>query len=377
MKGGECMLDKILRGTVTVVAGLSGLLLMNTLIPLLSALVGAEFFRIGVFGVTMTTILSFLFGMLFFGALGFLASPYLVREVHRLTDWSAAKLLRVPTNEILLGALGGVIGLIVANLLGAAFSPLPIVGQYLPGFLSIVLGLVGINVAIRKKEDFATFWAALPRLGREKDKEKHKLRTEPDCTYKILDTSVIIDGRIADISTTGFLEGTLVVPRFVLEELQHIADSSDSLKRNRGRRGLDILNAMQKKKDVTIMIVNDDFDDLAEVDAKLVRLGQKMNAKVVTNDFNLNKVAELQGVFVLNINELANAIKPVVLPGEEMTVTLVKEGKEIGQGIGYLDDGTMIVVEGGRKCMGETLSVLVTSVLQTAAGRMIFARMRS
>lgn len=377
MKGGECVLDRILRGTITVVAGLSGLLLMNTLIPLFSALVGAEFFRIGVFGVTMTTILSFLFGMLFFGALGFFASPYLVRQVHRLTDLSAAMLLRVPTNEILLGALGGVIGLIVANLLGAAFSPLPIVGKYLPGFLSIVLGLVGINVAIRKKEDFATFWAALPRLGREKDKEKHKSRVEPDCTYKILDTSVIIDGRIADISTTGFLEGTLVVPRFVLEELQHIADSSDSLKRNRGRRGLDILNAMQKKKDVAIMIVDDDFDDLTEVDAKLVRLGQQMGAKVVTNDFNLNKVAELQGVFVLNINELANAIKPVVLPGEEMTVTLVKEGKELGQGVGYLDDGTMIVVEGGRKFMGETLSVLVTSVLQTAAGRVIFARMRS
>ena len=373
------MLDKILRGTITVVAGVSGLLLMNTLIPLLSSLFGAEFFRIGVFGVTMTTILSFLFGMLFFGILGFLLAPYLVRQIRRLTDWSAARLLRMPTNEILLGALGGVIGLVIANLLGAAFSPLPIVGQYLPGFLSIVLGLVGINVAVRKKEDFATFWAALPRLGREKDREKPggKLRMEePACTYKILDTSVIIDGRIADIATTGFLEGALVVPRFVLNELQHIADSSDSLKRNRGRRGLDILNAMQKKKDVTILIVDDDFDDISEVDAKLVRLGQQMGAKVVTNDFNLNKVAELQGVFVLNINELANAIKPVVLPGEEMTVTLVKEGKEAGQGVGYLDDGTMIVVEGGRRFMGDTLSVLVTSVLQTAAGRMIFARMR-
>ena len=371
------MLDKILRITITAIFALTGLLLMNTLIPLLSSLIGAEFFRIGVFGVTMTTILSFLFGTLVFGILGFLFSPFLVRQIRRLTEWSSTRLVRLPTNEILLGSLGGVIGLVIANLLGSAFSTLPIVGNYLPGFLSIVLGLVGINVAIRKKDDFAAFWATLPRLGREKDRERTKSRTEmPACTYKILDTSVIIDGRIADISTTGFLEGTLVIPRFVLEELQHIADSSDSLKRNRGRRGLDILNAMQKKKDVAIKIIDDDFDDLTEVDAKLVRLGQQMGAKVVTNDFNLNKVAELQGVFVLNINELANAIKPVVLPGEEMTVTLVKEGKEAGQGIGYLDDGTMIVVEGGRKHMGETLSVLVTSVLQTAAGRMIFARMR-
>ncbi len=370
-------MDKVLRITITLIAALSGLLLMNSLIPMLSSMIGAEFFRIGVFGVTMTTILSFLFGTLVFGILGFLISPFLVRQIRRLTDWSAARLVRLPTHEVLLGALGGVIGLIIANLLGAAFSPLPIVGNYVPGFLSIVLGLVGINVAVRKKDDFATFWAALPRLGREKDRERTRQSMDrPACTHKILDTSVIIDGRIADISTTGFLEGTLVVPRFVLEELQRIADSSDSLKRNRGRRGLDILNEMQKKKDVVIQIVDEDFDDLTEVDAKLVRLGQQMGAKVVTNDFNLNKVAELQGVFVLNINELANAIKPVVLPGEEMTVTLVKDGKEMGQGVGYLDDGTMIVVEGGRKYIGDTLTVIVTSVLQTAAGRMIFARLR-
>ncbi len=370
-------MDKVLRITVTALAALAGLLLMNTLIPMLSSTFGAEFFRIGVFGVTMTTILSFLFGTLVFGILGFFVSPLLVRQIRRLTDWSATRLVRLPTHEVLLGALGGVIGLVIANLLGEAFSHLPIVGHYVPGFLSIVLGLVGINVAVRKKDDFATFWAALPRLGREKDRERTKPSMDkPACTYKILDTSVIIDGRIADISTTGFLEGTLIVPRFVLEELQRIADSSDSLKRNRGRRGLDILNDMQKKQDVVIQIVDEDFDDLTEVDAKLVRLGQQMGAKVVTNDFNLNKVAELQGVFVLNINELANAIKPVVLPGEEMAVTLVKDGKEMGQGVGYLDDGTMIVVEGGRRYIGETLTVIVTSVLQTAAGRMIFARLR-
>ncbi len=192
--------------------------------------------------------------------------------------------------------------------------------------------------------------------------------------HKILDTSVIIDGRIADIARTGFIEGVLLIPGFVLQELQHIADSSDVLKRNRGRRGLDILNRMQKESKVAVHIVDEDFDDITEVDAKLVRLAQLKDAKVLTNDFNLNKVAELQGVDVLNINELANAVKPVVLPGEEMLVHVIKDGKEQGQGVGYLDDGTMIVVDGGRRFIGESVGVMVTSVLQTAAGRMIFAK---
>lgn len=186
---------------------------------------------------------------------------------------------------------------------------------------------------------------------------------------------MIIDGRIADIVQTGFLEGTLLIPGFVLEELQHIADSSDLLKRNRGRRGLDILNQISKEElanNVEIMEI--DFEDISEVDSKLVRLGQNLGAPILTNDYNLNKVAELQGVKVLNINELANAVKPIVLPGEEMEVQVMKEGKEPGQGVAYLDDGTMIVVDTGRRYMGQTITVLVTSVLQTAAGRMIFAK---
>lgn len=194
-------------------------------------------------------------------------------------------------------------------------------------------------------------------------------------SYKILDTSVIIDGRIADICDTGFLEGVLVIPNFVLDELQMIADSADSIKRNRGRRGLDILNKMQKDQSIKVKISDMDFSDIPEVDAKLVKLGKIMNAKVITNDFNLNKVAEFHGVDVLNINELSNSLKPVVLPGEEMHIDLIKEGKDQNQAVGYLDDGTMIVVENGRRKLNEKVDVVVTSVLQTSAGRMIFARL--
>ncbi len=198
----------------------------------------------------------------------------------------------------------------------------------------------------------------------------------PPVSTKLLDTSVIIDGRVADLCETGFLEGTFIVPQFILNELQHIADSSDSLKRARGRRGLDILHKIQKMVDIDVRIVDDDFPHIKEVDSKLVVLAKKMEAKVVTNDLNLNKVAELQGVRVLNINELCNALRPVVLPGETIRVFVLKEGKEAGQGVAYLDDGTMIVVDNAKRCIGRNVDVVVTSVLQTTAGRMIFTRLR-
>lgn len=193
---------------------------------------------------------------------------------------------------------------------------------------------------------------------------------------KILDTSVIIDGRVADLCETGFLEGTFLVPHFILNELQHIADSSDSLKRARGRRGLDILNKIQKMGELDVRIVEEDFPHVKEVDAKLVVLAKKVSGRIVTNDLNLNKVAELQGVRVLNINELCNALRPVVLPGETIRVFVLKEGKEAGQGVAYLDDGTMIVVDNARRCIGRNVDVIVTSVLQTTAGRMIFTRLK-
>jgi len=195
-------------------------------------------------------------------------------------------------------------------------------------------------------------------------------------TNKILDTSVIIDGRVADLCETGFLEGTFLVPQFILHELQHIADSSDSLKRARGRRGLDILNKIQKMADIDVRIVEDDFLHVKDVDSKIVVLAKKVGAKIITNDLNLNKVAELQGVRVLNINELCNALRPVVLPGETIRVFVLKEGKEAGQGVAYLDDGTMIVVDNAKRCIGRNVDVVVTSVLQTTAGRMIFTRLK-
>lgn len=216
------------------------------------------------------------------------------------------------------------------------------------------------------------------RFGKEQFPSTHQKASEVSGSIspKVLDTSVIIDGRVADLCETGFLEGTFLVPHFILNELQHIADSSDSLKRARGRRGLDILNKIQKMADVDVRIIDEDFPHVKEVDAKLVVLAKKVGAKIITNDLNLNKVAELQGVRVLNINELCNALRPVVLPGETIRVFVLKEGKEAGQGVAYLDDGTMIVVDNARRCIGRNVDVVVTSVLQTTAGRMIFTRLK-
>lgn len=270
------------------------------------------------------------------------------------------------SHEILAGSLGLIIGLIIANLISMPIVHIPIIGTILAITANLMLGYLGISIGIKKKDELSESLLFL--------KKGIMKRTSSNIKPKILDTSVIIDGRIADICRTDFIEGPLIIPAFVLRELQHIADSSDTLKRNRGRRGLDILNIIQKELDISVEIMDKDFDDVHEVDAKLLKLAEYINGKVVTNDYNLNKVASFKGVPVLNINELANAVKPVVLPGEEMIVQVVKDGKEIGQGVGYLDDGTMIVVDGGKKHMGETLDVLVTSVLQTSAGRMIFAK---
>ncbi len=222
---------------------------------------------------------------------------------------------------------------------------------------------IGLLLGSKKADWFEP--ANLAALFGEKGEKK---------SYKILDTSVIIDGRIADLTETGFLEGTVVVPQFVLRELQHIADSPDSLKRNRGRRGIEILQRMQKKPDLNVTITEIDFPDIPEVDMKLIELAKQLNAKIVTNDYNLNKIAQLQGVRVLNINELASSLRPVVLPGETMKVFILKEGKEYNQGVAYLDDGTMVVVDNARKLIGKNVDVVVTSVLQTTVGKMIFGR---
>ncbi|MCS5697090.1 MULTISPECIES: PIN/TRAM domain-containing protein [Desulfofundulus] len=319
------------------------------------------------FGIlALSTLIGLILGL-------FLASP-IIRGAVRLTSFLEQRLSRTPTQDLVMGSVGLIIGLIIANLLGSILFVLGPLGKIIWILGTLLLGYLGMSVAVKKREELLGLFSNFPRFGREKASRAENRQSN----FKLLDTSVIIDGRIADLVDSGFIEGTLLVPAFVLEELRHIADSPDVLKRNRGRRGLDILNQMRKNSPVKVQIIDNvrGLEDVTEVDSKLVKLAQRLGAKIMTNDFNLNKVAELHGVKVLNINELANAIKPVVLPGEEMVVQVVRDGKEAGQGVGYLDDGTMIVVDGGKKYIGQTISVLVTSVLQTAAGRMIFARPR-
>ncbi|PYZ91830.1 PIN domain nuclease [Salipaludibacillus keqinensis] len=285
-------------------------------------------------------------------------------------------LIKFPVTDLLFGTMGLVIGLMLAFLITVALNSveIPIVSSVLPLVLTLLFGYLGFQVGFQKRDELMGLFPGSRTSSKDSKKNEDAEPEYEKGKLKILDTSVIIDGRIADICQTGFLEGTLIIPEFVLEELQHIADSSDVLKRNRGRRGLDILNKIQKELAVEVVIYEGDFDEIQEVDSKLVKLAKVMSGYVVTNDFNLNKVCDLQGVDVLNINDLANAVKPVVLPGEEMGVQVIKDGKEQNQGIAYLDDGTMIVVEEGRNYIGKNIEVVVTSVLQTSAGRMIFAK---
>jgi len=275
---------------------------------------------------------------------------------------------KTPVRTLTGAMLGMSVGVLLAGLVTMPIKGLPVPPVLSAGAILLayaVLGYFGLVFGSRKGEEFE--FGRIVKVFKAKDEDKY---------IKLLDTSVIIDGRIADICETGFLDGVFMIPQFILQELQHIADSSDPLKRARGRRGLDVLHRIQKMPSIDVRVVEEDFANIREVDAKLVALARAKGAKVITNDFNLNKVAELQGVSVLNINDLSNAVKPVVLPGESMKVFVLKEGKEFGQGVGYLDDGTMIVVENGRKYIGRNVDVSVTSVLQTTAGRMIFTRLR-
>lgn len=307
----------------------------------------------------------------------FLLSLFLTEPIVNFIKWIEERLLKAPIMDLLFGTIGLVVGLIVAFLFSFGLSAIgfPVVSSVVPVLLSILLGYLGFQVGFKKWEEFINAFSNL-RINTAKKKESSEPVVTPPQkdVYKLLDTSVIIDGRIADIVATGFLQGILVVPQFVLTELQHIADSSDTLKRTKGRRGLDILKRLQNDDGPQVLITDEDIPNVAEVDLKLVKLAKKMDGLVVTNDFNLNKVSDLHGVAVLNINDLANAVKPVVIPGEEMHVVVIKDGKEHNQGVAYLDDGTMIVIEDGRSHIGDAIDVVVTSVLQTSAGRMIFAK---
>lgn len=303
------------------------------------------------------------------GALvGLVITPYITtRPVRKLRS----VLARVSSQTLLAGFVGLLSGLIVAALLAFPISLLPSpFGDVLPFVGVLLFSYLGIAVFVMRQNDIFSVFRVLPGRGSEAGKQANGAgRTI------LLDTSVIIDGRIADIARTGFLFGTLLVPRFVLNELQYIADSADSLRRQRGRRGMEVLAELQKESSIPVRITDIDVEGVREVDDKLVILARQLQASILTNDYNLNRVAELQGVPVLNVNELANAVKSVLLPGEQLTVNIIQEGKEANQGVGYLDDGTMVVVEDGRGHLNQQATVMVTKVLQTAAGRMIFARL--
>lgn len=303
--------------------------------------------------------------------IGALVAPWLTTKP---AAWVRRVINELTAQQLLAASIGLVIGLAIAALAAFPLSFLPSpFRSILPTITAIVFGYLGITVMVLRQREF---FALFRRRGvSDEEAERHESRngSDPKIETLLLDTSVIIDGRIADVAHTGFIRSTMLVPRFVLAELQYIADSADSLRRNRGRRGLEMLNQMQKDSPVPVKIIDQDVDGVRQVDAKLVQLARQLNAPIVTNDYNLNRVAGLQGVQVLNINELSNAVKSVVLPGEAMTVRVIQEGKEVNQGVAYLDDGTMVVIENGKRYIDTDVDVLVTKVLQTNAGRMIFA----
>ena len=326
----------------------------------------------GLFSRTPNTAMFLVGWVVLWVVVGFAILPYLTIVP---AGWLIRGVQNISTAEFVTAVAGLLLGLLMGLLLGLPLSALPApVGTWLPLAVSIFLGLGMLGLTVAKRHDL---FVAAEAIGifRRGDAETAADAAHPQ-PHIVVDTSVLIDGRVAEIVESGFLYGTLVVPKFVLEELQHIADSSDTLRRQRGRRGLDILARMQKEASTPVLIVDDEVPEAKEVDAKLVALARARSRTILTNDFNLNKVADLQGIRVLNINSLANAIKPAVLPGEELHVRVIQEGKEAGQGVGFLDDGTMIVVEGGSRYIDRELDVGVTRVLQTVAGRMIFAQPR-
>ena len=384
------MIKKLINFIVAAIFAVTGLIIMENLLPQVPTIFGYDIYKNGFFGIAAAKIVSGVVGIFIFGGMGWALAPYLTHLILRYSERMAAVMDRAPTSDIMVMIFGIGVGLIMANLLGAPFARLPIVGPYIPLFLSLIFSVVGGMVALRKHQDLTGYFnrvanaRAVKRETKAAEKaakaekaleEAQKAEGHVFSQDKLLDTSVIIDGRISDIWKTGFLEGRLIVPHFVLDELQRMSDSADDLKRAKGRRGLDLIAQLQQDNK-QVVVEQTDFEDIPEVDSKLVKLAQAQHAAIITNDFNLNKVASIQGITVLNINDLANAVKPIVAPGEELEVMLVKEGKSTGQAVAYLEDGTMIVVEGGRRLVGEKVPVAVTSILQTSAGRMIFAKVK-
>ena len=373
------MIYRILRYVIAILVGTAAYVGMDSLAPIIDPYLVSQFESFGDMSLTIARISVLIFGTLLGVIIGYLISSFILKQGLVIAKRLERILTHIPNQELIAGTIGLLFGLIIANLIGVAFNQVPIIGPYIPIILSAIFGYSGLKIMARKGPEmynnYVQQWSGEgpKKTSRFKMFSTHK-SDKTTSTPKLLDTSVIIDGRIKELCNTGFIEGPLMVPLFVLNELQIISDSADATKRNRGRRGLDILKEMQDANKVAIEVIEDDYDDLTEVDSKLMRLALDKQWKLMTNDFNLNKVARVQGIEVLNLNELANVLKPALIAGEWIRVQIMKEGKEVHQGVAYLDDGTMIVVEDGKPYVGQTVEVMVTSVLQTSAGRMIFAR---
>ena len=373
------MIYRILRYVIAILVGTAAYVGMDSLAPIIDPYLVSQFETFGDMSLTVARIAVLIVGTLLGVFIGYLISSFILKQGLVIAKRLERILTHIPNQELIAGTIGLLFGLIIANLIGVAFNQVPIIGPYIPIILSAIFGYSGLRLMARKGPEmynnYVQQWSGdgTKKISRFKMFSTHK-SDKASSTPKLLDTSVIIDGRIKELCNTGFIEGPLMVPVFVLNELQIISDSADATKRNRGRRGLDILKDMQDANKVAIEVVEDDYDDLKEVDSKLMRLALDKQWKLMTNDFNLNKVARVQGIEVLNLNELANVLKPALIAGEWIRVQVMKEGKEVHQGVAYLDDGTMIVVEDGKPYVGQNVEVMVTSILQTSAGRMIFAR---
>lgn len=373
------MIYRILRYVIAILVGTAAYVGMDSLAPIMDPYLVSQFESFGDMSLTIARISVLILGALLGVIIGYLISSFILKQGLVIAKRLERILTHIPNQELIAGTIGLLFGLIIANLIGVAFNQVPIIGPYIPIILSAIFGYSGLKIMARKGPEM--YYNYVQQWGGEGTKKTSRFKMfsthksdKTTSTPKLLDTSVIIDGRIKELCNTGFIEGPLMVPLFVLNELQIISDSADATKRNRGRRGLDILKEMQDANKVAIEVVEDDYDDLTEVDSKLMRLALDKQWKLMTNDFNLNKVARVQGIEVLNLNELANVLKPALIAGEWIRVQIMKEGKEVHQGVAYLDDGTMIVVEDGKPYVGQTVEVMVTSILQTSAGRMIFAR---
>lgn len=382
MKGGEVMLFNLLRYVIAILIGIMGFMVVDSVMPMLSPIIAMKFLNFGILGVSAVKIIAILLGGVIGGIIGYIVSASILLQGLHISKILERILSRIPSKDLIAGAIGLLFGLIIANLIGVAFYRVPFVGPYIPIVLSAILGYLGVKLMVQKGPTLYSTWIENKNAHKTREltvtdellKSSAKKRFTAQTVAKLIDTSVIIDGRIKELCKTGFIEGPLVIPVFVLEELQLIADSSDSLKRTRGRRGLDMLREMQELNIIDIIIINDDYPEIQEVDTKLMRLALDKHLKLLTTDFNLNKVASLQGIHVLNLNELANAMKSSLVSGEWIRVDIIKAGKEDNQGIAYLDDGTMIVIEDGGPYIHQSIDVMVTSILQTNAGKMIFAR---